>query len=173
MSPPLRGDESSIGKNDRFSPEDCAYTEARIRLLQRGKENLREYCEAIEQHQPPAEDPLCVDCEGESMRCRAGKSAFWVTWDGRMVPCGMLNGPAELPFEIGFSTAWEHIRERAAALRLAPECATCEAKDYCRTCAAMVYTETGDYTKKPQYRCDLIRAVPHACRTVLKEAEEA
>ena len=173
MFPPLRRDESSIGKNERFSPEDCAYTEARIRLLQRGAENLRGYCTAIEEHQPPEEDPLSVDCEGESMRCRAGKSAFWVTWDGRMVPCGMLNEPAELPFESGFNIAWERVRERARALRLAPECATCDAKDYCRTCAAMVYTETGDYTIKPQYRCDLIRATPRACRTVLKEAEEA
>ena len=173
MFPPLRRDESSVGKNDRFSPEDCAYTEARIRLLQRGADDLRSYCEAIEEHQPPAEDPLSVDCEGERMRCRAGKSSFWVTWDGRMVPCGMLNEPAELPFEIGFDTAWERIRKRSSELRLAPECATCEAKDYCRTCAAMVYTETGDYTVKPQYRCDLMRAIPHACRSVLKEANEA
>ena len=173
MFPPLRRDESSVGQNDRFSAEECAYTEARIRLLQRGEENLRKYCEAIEQHQPPEDDPLSVDCEGEQMRCRAGKSSFWVTWDGRMVPCGMLNGPAEYPFESGFDAAWEQMRERARALRLAPECATCEAKDYCRTCAAMVYTETGDYTTKPQYRCDLIRATPSACRRVLKEAEQA
>ena len=173
MFPPLRRDESSVGQNDRFSAEECAYTEARIRLLQRGEENLRKYCEAIERHQPPEDDPLSVDCEGEQMRCRAGKSSFWVTWDGRMVPCGMLNGPAEYPFESGFDAAWEQMRERARALRLAPECATCEAKDYCRTCAAMVYTETGDYTTKPQYRCDLIRATPSACRRVLKEAEQA
>ena len=173
MFPPLRRDESSIGKNERFSAEDCAYTEARIRLLQRGAENLHNYCTAIEEHQPPEEDPLGVDCEGDKMRCRAGKSAFWVTWDGRMIPCGMLNDPAEMPFEIGFDEAWTRIRERASALRLAPECTTCDAKDYCHTCAAMVYTETGDYTTKPQYRCDLMRATPHACRTVLKEAEEA
>ena len=172
MFPPLRRDESSIGKNERFSAEACAYTEARIRYLQRGADDLRSYCEAIEEHQPPADDPLSVDCEGESMRCRAGKSSFWVTWDGRMVPCGMLNGPAEYPFENGFAASWERMRERVGLLRLAPECATCDAKDYCHTCAAMVYTETGDYTTKPQYRCDLMRATPSACRTVLKEAEE-
>lgn len=173
MFPPLRRDESSIGVNERFSPEDCARTEARIRLLQRGAEDLRGYCEAIEQHQPPQEDPLGIDCEGDHMRCRAGKSAFWVTWDGRMVPCGMLNEPAEYPFENDFAECWKRIRERAGALCLAPECATCDAKDYCHTCAAMVYTETGTYTKKPQYRCDLMRATPHACRMVLKEAEES
>ena len=173
MFPPLRRDESSIGKNERFSAEDCAYTEARIRLLQRGAENLHNYCTAIEEHQPPEEDPLGVDCEGDKMRCRAGKSAFWVTWDGRMIPCGMLNDPAEMPFEIGFDEAWTRIRERASALRLAPECTTCDAKDYCHTCAAMVYTESGDYTTKPQYRCDMMRATPRACRAVLKEAGEA
>ena len=173
MFPPLRRDETSVGKNARFSPADCARTEARIRLLQRGADNLRAYCEAIEQHQPPEDDPLSVDCDGESMRCRAGKSSFWATWDGRLVPCGMLNEPAEYPFEVGFETAWRRVRERAAALRLAPECATCDAKDYCHTCAAMVYTESGDYTTKPQYRCDMMRATPRACRAVLKEAGEA
>lgn len=173
MFPPMRRDETSVGKNARFSPADCARTEARIRLLQRGADNLRAYCEAIEQHQPPEDDPLSVDCDGESMRCRAGKSSFWATWDGRLVPCGMLNEPAEYPFEVGFETAWKRVRERAAALRLAPECATCDAKDYCHTCAAMVYTESGDYTTKPQYRCDMMRATPRACRAVLKEAGEA
>lgn len=170
MFPPLRRDAESVGRNARFAAEECARTEVKIRRLQYGAENLREYCKAIESHQP-VDTPLCADCEGEGLQCRAGKSAFWVTWDGRMTPCGMVNEPAVFPFERDFQTAWQSLRAQTAALHLPPECAGCDAKHYCHTCAAMCYTETGRYDCKPQYRCDLMRAVPAACRALLSEEE--
>ena len=167
MFPPLRRDAESVGRNARFAAEECARTEVKIRRLQYGAENLREYCKAIESHQP-VDTPLCADCEGEGLQCRAGKSAFWVTWDGRMTPCGMVNEPAVFPFGQGFADAWQSLRAQTAALHLPPECASCDAKHYCHTCAAMCYTETGRYDCKPQYRCDLMRAVPAACRELLE-----
>lgn len=170
MFPPLRRDAESVGRNARFAAEECARTEVKIRHLQYGAENLREYCKAIESHQP-VDTPLCADCEGEGLQCRAGKSAFWVTWDGRMTPCGMVNEPAVFPFGQGFADAWQSLRAQTAALHLPPECASCDAKHYCHTCAAMCYTETGRYDCKPQYRCDLMRAVPAACRELLSEEE--
>lgn len=170
MFPPLRRDAESVGRNARFAAEECARTEVKIRRLQYGAENLREYCKAIESHQP-VDTPLCADCEGEGLQCRAGKSAFWVTWDGRMTPCGMVNEPAVLPFGQGFADAWQSLHAQTAALHLPPECAGCDAKHYCHTCAAMCYTETGRYDCKPQYRCDLMRAVPAACRELLSEEE--
>lgn len=170
MFPPLRRDAESVGSNARFAAEECARTEVKIRRLQYGAENLREYCKAIESHQP-VDTPLCADCEGDGLQCRAGKSAFWVTWDGRMTPCGMVNEPAVFPFGQGFADAWQSLRAQTAALHLPPECAGCDAKHYCHTCAAMCYTETGRYDCKPQYRCDLMRAVPAACRALLSEEE--
>ena len=172
MFPPLRRDAESVGRNARFAAEECARTEVKIRRLQYGAENLREYCKAIESHQP-VDTPLCADCEGEGLQCRAGKSAFWVTWDGRMTPCGMVNEPAVFPFGQGFADAWQSLRAQTAALHLPPECAGCDAKHYCHTCAAMCYTETGRYDCKPQYRCDLMRAVPAACRELLAKEEDA
>ncbi len=168
MFPPVRRDETSVGRNARFSPEACAEVEARIRLLQRGEDNLRAYCANVEAHSVPEED-ACFDCEGDGMRCRAGKSSFWITWDGRLLLCAMMNDPSYDVFELGFPAAWERLRERVAAIRLPPECAACDSKDVCRSCAAMVYTETGSYDKKPQYRCDLMRSTPAACRALLKE----
>ena len=170
MFPPLRRDAESVGRNARFAAEECARTEVKIRRLQYGAENLREYCKAIESHQP-VDTPLCADCEGEGLQCRAGKSALWVTWDGRMTPCGMVNEPAVFPFGQGFADAWQSLRAQTAALHLPPECASCDAKHYCHTCAAMCYTETGRYDCKPQYRCDLMRAVPAACRELLEKEE--
>ena len=171
MFPPLRKDATSIGKNNRFEPEDCAKVEARIRYLQRGREDLLRYCESVEQH-CPLEDDATFDCEGDGVRCRAGKSSFWITWDGRMLMCAMMDTPGYDLSEMSPTEAWEKLRRDAKAIRLPKECAACDAKDTCRTCAAMIYTETGTYDKKPQYRCDLMRATPAACRSILKEDNE-
>ena len=168
MFPPLRKDASSIGHNNRFSPEECARVEARIRYLQRGREDLLRYCESVEQH-CPLEDDATFDCEGDGVRCRAGKSTFWLTWDGRMLMCAMMDQPSFDLSEMSATEAWEKLRAVTREIHLPPECAACDAKDACRSCAAMVYTETGCYDKKPQYRCDLMRATPGACRSILKE----
>ena len=168
MFPPLRRDETSIGRNLRFTPEECAAVEARIRLLQYGRDDLTNYCQSVEDHCVLEED-ASFDCEGDGVRCRAGKSSCWITWDGRMLLCAMMDEPSYDVFEMGFPAAWAALRERTAAIRLPAECAACDSKDVCRSCAAMIYTETGSYDKKPQYRCDLMRATPAACRAVLKE----
>lgn len=169
MFPPLRRDAGSIGQNRRFTPAEAARAEAKIRLLQYGKENLRRYLEAVEAHRI-TDAPACPGSEGEGLQCRAGKSAFWITWDGRMTPCGMVNEPVQHPFETGFAPAWDAIRRETAELRLPPECAACDARETCHTCAAMCCTESGRFDGKPQYRCDMLRAAPAACRAILKEA---
>ena len=168
MFPPLRRDAESVGRNARFSPEECARVEARIRLLQRGAEDLKNYCDAVEAHQVLEEDAT-FDCEGDGVRCRAGKSTFWLTWDGRMLLCAMMDRPSFDLSEMSPTEAWNQLRAVTREIHLPPECAACDAKDACRSCAAMVYTETGSYDKKPQYRCDLMRATPGACRSILKE----
>ena len=168
MFPPLRKDAASVGHNNRFSAEECARVEARIRCLQRGREDLLRYCESVEQH-CPLEDDATFDCEGDGVRCRAGKSTFWLTWDGRMLMCAMMDQPSFDLSEMPAAEAWEKLRAATREIHLPPECAACDAKDACRSCAAMVYTETGCYDKKPQYRCDLMRATPGACRSILKE----
>ena len=171
MFPPIRRDSDSVGKNLRFTPDECARTEARIRFLQRGRDNLREYCRSVEGCHPIEED-VFFDCEGDRVRCRAGKSAYWVTWDGRMLMCAMMDEPSADPFTSGFKFAWEEIKAKTREIRLPVECAACDGKDVCNTCAAMVYTETGAYDQKPQYRCDLLEALPQACRELLKENDD-
>ena len=168
MFPPLRRDAESIGRNERFSPEDCAYIEAKIRKMQRGTENLKGYYESIKQLKPIEEDS-CFDCEGDGVRCRAGKSSYWLTWDGRLLLCAMMDDPAYYPFEEGFAESWKKLKERTMAIRLPSECASCEAKEVCHSCAAMIYTETGSYDIKPQYRCDLMDATAGACLQVLED----
>lgn len=178
MFPPLRRDASQIGHNDRFTPEKAAYYSAKIESLLNGEEAFLERieqkaleglpadpgddCLDIDRSQNEKED--CRNTEGEGIRCRAGKCSFWVTWDGRFLPCGMLPGEnAPNVFDVGFDEAWERAKAEAAAIRLPVECSSCELRDQCRACAAMVLTESGDYHTVPEYRCRMAHEYPAAC----------
>ena len=176
MFPPVRRDESMIGRNDRFTPEEAARFSAKIDSLFSGEEL---FLKRMEEHAPMIltgeanEDCPDLPDQGEGVRCRAGKCSFWVTWEGKMMPCGMF--PADhVPnvFEMDFQEAWEQVKATARAVRLPPECSVCEIKDECHSCAAMVYTETGNFHEVPRYRCDMARAYPLACRQLEQELRE-
>ena len=106
------------------------------------------------------------------MRCRAGITSFWMTWEGKMLPCGMIPDEGKDPWEVGFDEAWENAKNIVSDITLPVKCAGCGKKDECRACAAMVYTETGTYDKVPQYRCEMTKNYPKACKKVLKELEQ-
>ena len=183
MFPPLRRDASKVGWNDQFSAEESARQEAWINVYQNGREAYLKHMESeemaslsgdIEEDCMPVEegngDGDSYGKEGERIRCRAGKCSFWVTWDGRFLPCGMLPGENALNvFEAGFDAAWEQAKAEAAAIRLPVRCSTCSLKDKCRACAAMVYTESGNYHDVPVYRCQMAHAYAGACRQVEEE----
>ena len=184
MFPPLRRDASKVGWNDRFSAEESAIQEAWINVYQNGREAYLKHMESEEMASLSGdieEDCMPVDeefpgngdsekKEGERIRCRAGKCSFWVTWDGRFLPCGMLPGENALNvFEAGFDAAWEQAKAEAAAIRLPARCSTCSLKDKCRACAATVYTESGNYHDVPVYRCQMAHAYAGACRQVEEE----
>lgn len=186
MFPPLRRDASKVGWNDRFSAEESARQEAWINVYQNGREAYLKYMESEEMVALSGdieEDCMMVgeedrdedthEKEGDRIRCRAGKCSFWVTWDGRFLPCGMLPGENALNvFEAGFDAAWEQTQAEAAAIRLPVRCSTCSLKDKCRACAAMVYTESGNYHDVPLYRCQMAHAYEGACRQVEKEIQQ-
>lgn len=170
MFPPLRRDESCIGKNNRLTPEDAAFYSAYIEAYLNGFEKFKEYVESDELEIYNAEDDYCV-VEGEGIKCRAGVSTFWMTWEGKLLPCGMIPEEGLDPWEVGFKKAWEHARNIVSKIKLPVKCAACAKKNQCKACAAMVYTETGTFDQVPQYRCDMTHHYPDACRQVLKELE--
>jgi MoaA/NifB/PqqE/SkfB family radical SAM enzyme len=154
MFPPVRKDEALTGKNDRFSPADAAYYMAYADYLTLGKERFL----AQEGQLPELFEPE-ENCEGDGVRCSAGKCSFWITWQGKMMPCGMFpEGNAPNVFEIPFLNAWQAVKESVCNIHLPAQCAACNVKDTCRACAAMVVTESGCFDKAPQYRCDMMRA---------------
>jgi MoaA/NifB/PqqE/SkfB family radical SAM enzyme len=90
-------------------------------------------------------------------KCSAGKSDAWITWEGRMVPCGLMNEPHTLPFESGFQTARQEMLEKLAAVPLCKTCSSCALKETCLACPARLKTETGYYDKPASYLCELAK----------------
>ena len=171
MFPPLRKDETKIGQNDRFNAEDAALYGAYISAYSNGFDRFKDYIESGQLALYDADDD-CGVVEGEHMRCRAGITSFWMTWEGKMLPCGMIPDGGLDPWEVGFDEAWENAKNIVSEITLPVKCAGCGKKDECRACAAMVYTETGTYDKVPQYRCEMTKNYPKACKKVLKELEQ-
>ena len=171
MFPPLRKDETKIGKNDRLTAEDAALYGAYISAYSNGFDRFKEYIESGQLALYDADDD-CGVVEGDHMRCRAGITSFWMTWEGKMLPCGMIPDKGKDPWEVGFDEAWENAKNIVSDITLPVKCAGCGKKDECRACAAMVYTETGTYDKVPQYRCEMTKNYPEACKKVLKELEQ-
>lgn len=168
MFPPLRRDPAMVGHNDRLSPEDAAYYSAKIEASMAGEETFLARPDA---EIPPISGDLDEVCgeSGDIMRCRAGRCSFWVTWEGKLMPCGMLPVQGEKSvFDTDFIRCWHEAVTTVDNIRLPAQCAACELKDTCRSCAAMVITESGSYQKVPKYRCAMAMAYP-AARKRLKE----
>ena len=90
------------------------------------------------------------------VRCRAGRAAFWITWDGYMTPCGMMTRPAVDIQEYSFQEAWRRTVKETDGLKLSSVCETCKNQELCHSCAAMALAETGDVSGIPSYLCETV-----------------
>ena len=159
MFPPTRRKEELAGMGDRFSYTDAAKARMRIDKIRFDEEvfnkrivNLKNgIVEEVEN------DDFCGKEKGvgEGIKCRAGKCSFWITWDGRMTPCGMMNYPVTHPFNNSFSESWRELVDKTNEIRTYPGCLSCKFKNTCNTCAAMIQTETGKFDEKPTYICNM------------------
>ena len=154
--PPVRREEAcgSCPDFSRLSPEAAAEAVLEDQWLQGGAGSLYSHYAQL----GSASRNECALETGEPIGCFAGRSQFWVTWDGRMTPCGMLTQPVVEPFAEGFCPAWEALRRQTAAIRLCPDCADCPDRGACLNCAAVTYTETGRFDARPEYMCRMARA---------------
>lgn len=149
MYPPVRINENATGSSPaRFDwPEAAAYM-LKCREKYLTPEQLKANAAAS---MPDAE--ICASEVSEGMRCRAGRTAFWVTWDGRMLPCGMFPNEGWSVREMGFVSAWEEVKAFTRTIMMPKECTDCPRKDRCGACAAACIAETGRSDILPEYVC--------------------
>lgn len=107
------------------------------------------------------------ECAEGKVKCRAGKSSFWVNSKGEMCFCGVAGFPFSIE-EFGFMGAWEKVREFSASVRTPAKCENCKYKHMCCVCAAACYTETGSFSEVPEYVC---RFTEETVRLMKSESE--
>ncbi len=145
MFPPVR----ACGEAHRLSPEDAAKADFLWKKSEKG-ENFRAFL--LNKDMPPTvEDFSECDTCGERIKCRAGLSSFWVTFDGKLTPCGMMTNPS---FDLGdFSVGWEYIKSQREGIVLPGKCKGCSLSRVCDVCAAVTVAETGSFDGVPDYAC--------------------
>ncbi len=144
MFPPVRAG----GEAPRLLPEEAAKLQFDCHMVDWGEEKFAKHLNAKSNL---TRKPLETESDGELIPCRAGLSTFWVTWDGKMSPCGMMTTPM---FEIlNFNDAWNCTKESRKKIFLPSECQSCELRNYCDMCAAVPLAETGEFGKIPEYAC--------------------
>lgn len=93
------------------------------------------------------------------LTCLSAKASYWITWDGKMLPCGFFTEPYTNPLEEGFLSAWNRLPGLYENLTLPDKCLNCDIKEYCSVCPAVVLTETGGNAEAPQYCCEITKEI--------------
>lgn len=148
-----KGNKSDFNNEYRIDPQKVANIDTFIRYSTETKEsfmkNRWEYLNRYEygkNTEPPKYLPLS---------CRAGKSSFWINWQGNITPCVFLDNIYMNVFENGFIKSWKYIVEESKNIFLSSDCKLCDKREVCQVCAAAAYCETGSVSKKPEYLCKL------------------
>ena len=140
-----------LGKNtDRPSACDAAKNEL---LCERLKNTPERFAQKVEAIRNIVETDREIGSVGELIKCRAGTAAYWITYEGNMLPCGMMEKPCASVIDYGFEKAWKLINEETYKIFLPPECAGCVYSNLCTSCAASCYAETGRFDGVPEYIC--------------------
>lgn len=101
--------------------------------------------------------------------CGACNSLCWITWQGHMSPCAMMNEPYTLPFEQGFLSAWEELKEKCDAILMSPECSHCDKREVCTVCPAANYAETGSFEKASPFHCRMTELTLQEMKRYIEE----
>lgn len=175
MFPPIRNaKEGVLEENVRFTAREAgiarAYAE-RFRLSDKELNFLLQRMQkGIFDNMDDTED--CVRTGDEHLSCVAGSCSFWITWDGRMTPCGMMNMPVANPFGDGFQEAWKQIVTQTQAICLPGECSSCKIRGACMICGALSMAEgEGDASKKPEYLCQMTKAYLEQMKAFIKDGK--
>lgn len=152
MYPPIRVDGQQCQGSRRLTAREAA--RYRVRWEQLTLEEPEFLLRAERMKALSAAEPReCAIDTDAGVSCRTGSTSFWLTWDGRMLPCGMMPFPEAFPLETGFGAAWQEIRSRTRRIQPPSACASCAKREVCSACAAMYVTETGAFDGIPEYVC--------------------
>lgn len=171
MFPPTRRDREAQDSRFREQEAACVYMR-RIRCqLTRDqfRDTLQKFSDSVQSEDVSSDDWGEND---EFMRCRAGRSSFWINWEGRMTACGMLDFPMiTYPFAEPFLDCWLRLTNAVRSTPVLKGCSGCDKRELCKPCVAMIYTETGTVDEKAPYLCRMADEILTLMRENLEEME--
>lgn len=164
ISPRREGDNSDPLGN-RLTPSQLVQYENHMRERNRQlnksiafTEDPGLYVDIFEEHRPLALDKTESGRQksehNDAFVCSAGKCGAWVTWDGRLLPCGIMSEIEEFPILHGFKAAWQDLKDKCFKIAPCKECQECEYLDFCESCPARLQNESGHFDKAAPYLCE-------------------
>ena len=148
--PPVRGGDLRDFSASRMSPEEAAASDVERRLLNLPADAAQRSAETFFDQLTGTFDPPAYE---KGFSCIAGKSSFWINWQGELSACAMIPGPSYDVTEHSFLTAWENVVRDTAQAETCRECRFCRKQFFCPSCAAAMYAENKDMRRAPAYLC--------------------
>lgn len=157
MFPPVRRDREA--DDSRFTAEESAAMYLRKLRCTMPRDEYCAYLDrSIKPHTADSDDNW--GSHEEFMTCRAGRSTFWVNWEGRMTACGMVEFPlVKEPFVQPFRDCWQELTDRVRSTPVLGGCSGCGKRDICHPCIAMIYAETGTVDQRAPYMCRIADSI--------------
>lgn len=171
MFPPLRRSDNSFGTNERLSPEDSGRCKATLDYYQMPTEAFVKVARHYSRFKPLDQIDFSTlpETEGRTMRCYAGRSSYWVDWQGGLSACGMITSPRISLKDHRLVEAWTSIVQSTDKMRFGKCCTSCPNFRICNSCAALVYSECGDLNGRPDYQCRTMEAAAIQYRQFLEK----
>lgn len=156
--PPVRKEGVDNLSMSRFTPKEAAKAKVLMNWYKLGKNNFIKLVNEVNNDKflDDSYEVACGDGEGDKVLCAAGRANFWITWDGRILPCGMIPNSSVQVKNRSFKEVWDKVVKDTSGISLAPECKNCNKKKYCSPCAAKLFAETGSFDKKSEYMCEYV-----------------
>ncbi|MDO4978495.1 MAG: radical SAM protein [Eubacteriales bacterium] len=152
MFPPNRREDKEHFEQYRMTAEQTAKIAYAIHTHNYSKEQKKEYAKAKLEHMEEYKNDK--ELKG-GFYCRAGNSSFWINWQGKMVPCGIMNGPVHDICTDGFKKCWDDVLVDVKKIKLSEKCFRCEKHEICPHCAAVEIAECGEFGISPDYPCQI------------------
>ena len=161
MYPSSRERSHQFNQDSRLPAKIAAKKSIEIKRIQKTKDEFNTYKQFMLEHCNIDETK-----ENSSLNCRAGKSAFWITWYGDMTPCIFMNKPSINVFKEGFHKSWEYIVQESKNLHMPSKCLSCNKREVCQVCGASALCENGSYDQEPEYMCEYIDEILKELRSI-------
>ncbi len=159
--------EQAAEKQIRFTPEEAVRcTFECSRLMSDDTDYAQGIVNHLKKYEKTRKNPGHLN---KGFHCAAANNSCWITWQGHMTPCAMMNEPYTLPFVHGFADSWEKLKEKTDSILLSAECSYCEKRAVCTVCPASALAETGHFDGTSLYHCRMTELTLDAMYRYMKK----